>query len=152
MLVDYNGFQSWCYRSTIKRSQLTCILGLRNKEFKYQIGDIYKNENADFIANDYLMMADIDLGRIRSDRMRNKSFTDTTTFLKGFVNRMTVVDLSKKISKKATKIKECELDWSYKKEIYGIPFDGILFDKQMINPDSIDPETTPFKPAVYTVD
>ena len=65
---------------------------------------------------------------------------------------LSFVDLFKKISKKATKIKECELDWSYKKEIYGIPFDGILFDKQMINPDSIDPETTPFKPAVYTVD
>ena len=65
---------------------------------------------------------------------------------------LSFVDLSKKISKKATKIKECELDWSYKKEIDGIRFDGILFDKQMINPDSIDPETTPFKPAVYTVD
>ena len=61
MLVDYNGFQSWCYRSTIKRSQLTCILGLRNKEFKYQIGDIYKNENADFTI--------IDRKRIKNKKM-----------------------------------------------------------------------------------
>ncbi len=63
------------------------------------------NENADFIANDYLMMADIDLGKIRSDRTRNKSFTDSASLCKGYVNRMTVVDLARKNSRK---VAECD--------------------------------------------
>ncbi len=52
------------------------------------------NENTDFIANDYLMMADIDLGRIRSDRIKNKTFTDAVTLNKACTGQMRTVDVT----------------------------------------------------------
>jgi NAD+ synthase (glutamine-hydrolysing) len=35
------------------------------------------HENKDFIANDYIMLSDFDLGKIRSDRRKGKTFADT---------------------------------------------------------------------------
>ncbi|SEF43895.1 NH(3)-dependent NAD(+) synthetase [Eubacterium ruminantium] len=51
------------------------------------------NENTDFIANDYLMMADIDLGKIRSDRLKNKTFKDTIAMNRAIVSNMRTVDV-----------------------------------------------------------
>lgn len=51
------------------------------------------NENADFIANDYLMIADIDLGKIRSDRVKNKTFKDAAVMCSSVTNSYRVTDV-----------------------------------------------------------
>ncbi len=44
------------------------------------------NENTDYIANDYIMIADIDLGKIRHDRLKNKSFSDCARYSSALVS------------------------------------------------------------------
>ena len=51
-LIDYNGFQTWCYRSTIKRFEITNIIGKRNSDFKYKIGDRYIHGDTDITIID----------------------------------------------------------------------------------------------------
>ncbi len=48
-------------------------------------------ENRDQIATDYLLVTDTDLGRVRSDRRRNKSIQDAVSFY-GRLQPMTVVE------------------------------------------------------------
>ncbi len=48
-------------------------------------------ENQDQIASDYLLIYDADLGRVRSERRRNKSVRDATSFY-GNLEPMTTVD------------------------------------------------------------
>ena len=45
------------------------------------------NENRDYIANDYLLVADMDLGKIRSERAKMKSFGDAAAHYRGLVAR-----------------------------------------------------------------
>ena len=49
-------------------------------------------ENQDQIATDYLLLCDADLGRVRSERRRNKSVRDATSFY-GDVEPMRTIDL-----------------------------------------------------------
>ncbi len=51
------------------------------------------NENKDFIASDYIMIADLDLGRIRHDRTANKSFSDTASLYKNIVSDIKTVSV-----------------------------------------------------------
>ncbi len=52
------------------------------------------NENKDFIANDYIMIADIDLGKIKHDRLTNKTFSDTAVLYKDIIANVRSVCLS----------------------------------------------------------
>ncbi len=51
------------------------------------------NENKDFIANDYIMLADMDLGRIRSDRIKGKTFKDTAGLYKDRISNIVTVHI-----------------------------------------------------------
>ena len=49
------------------------------------------NENRDYIATDYLLVADMDLGKIRSERIRMKSFADAMSHYRSMVNRCSII-------------------------------------------------------------
>ena len=49
------------------------------------------NENKDYIATDYLLVADMDLGKVRAERMVMKSFADCAAHYRGFVSRCRTV-------------------------------------------------------------
>ncbi len=49
------------------------------------------NENRDFIANDYIMIADMDLGKIRHDRKRSTSFSDTLSLYKNELKKLNII-------------------------------------------------------------
>ena len=49
------------------------------------------NENRDYIAADYLLVADMDLGKIRSERARMKSFGDAAAHYRGLTSRCRTV-------------------------------------------------------------
>ena len=53
-------------------------------------GNVLK-ENGDYIASDYLMVADADVGRIRAVRRKNKSVKDATSFY-GKLEPMRIID------------------------------------------------------------
>ena len=46
------------------------------------------NENRDFIANDYILIADMDLGRIRHDRMVSSTFSDSVNNFKESISKI----------------------------------------------------------------
>ena len=52
------------------------------------------NENTDFIASDYILIADMDLGRIRADRMRNTTFGDVRKIYKKTLKDTMFISLS----------------------------------------------------------
>lgn len=45
ILVEYEGNDIWCHRSTFKRSNISRIIGKIQSDFRYNIGDKYINEN-----------------------------------------------------------------------------------------------------------
>lgn len=51
------------------------------------------NENKDFIASDYIMLADCDLGKIKSDRMKYKNFKDTASYVRTRLENIVTVSL-----------------------------------------------------------
>ena len=51
------------------------------------------NENKDYIASDYLMIADIDLGKLRGERVRMKSFADAALHYRGMAGRCRIISL-----------------------------------------------------------
>ena len=52
------------------------------------------NENRDFIANDYIMIADMDLGKIRHDRMVSTTFGDASFINKDQIAMLTTLKVS----------------------------------------------------------
>ena len=46
ILVEYDGNDIWCHRSTFKRSNISRIIGKIQSDFRYNIGDKYINKNA----------------------------------------------------------------------------------------------------------
>ena len=52
------------------------------------------NENKDFIAGDYLLLADMDLGRIRADRIKNTTFADVRRLYDNQLKDNIIVTLS----------------------------------------------------------
>lgn len=52
------------------------------------------NENKDFIANDYIMLADCDLGKVRSDRLKNKNFKDAAAIYKEQLGKLVTVTIT----------------------------------------------------------
>jgi NH(3)-dependent NAD(+) synthetase (EC 6.3.1.5) len=52
------------------------------------------NENKDYIASDYILIADMDLGRIRADRMRNTTFGDARKIYRKNLKDIMFVSLS----------------------------------------------------------
>jgi len=50
------------------------------------------NENRDFIANNYFMIADMDLGRIRCDRLRSTTYTAAVTHYSSMISEIVGVD------------------------------------------------------------
>ena len=52
------------------------------------------NENKDFIANDYIMIADMDLGKVKHDWLVNKTFADTAKLYKDIVGSVRLVSLA----------------------------------------------------------
>ena len=56
------------------------------------------NENRDYIASDYLLVADMDLGKIRSERIRMKSFGDAAAHYRGLTARCrTITEAAEKL-------------------------------------------------------
>lgn len=51
------------------------------------------NENRDFIANDYIMIADIDLGKIRHDRMVSTTFHDSADMYNEELSKLTHIKI-----------------------------------------------------------
>ncbi len=49
------------------------------------------NENRDYIADDYLLVADMDLDKIRSERARMKSFGDAAAHYRGLMSRCRMI-------------------------------------------------------------
>lgn len=56
ILVEYNGKEIWCHRSTFKRNNISRIIGSINEEFRYNIGDKYITNNSDFTIIDRKML------------------------------------------------------------------------------------------------
>ncbi len=52
------------------------------------------NENKEFIASDYILIADMDLGRIRADRMKNTTFGDARKIYRKTLKDTMFVSLS----------------------------------------------------------
>lgn len=52
------------------------------------------NENKEFIAGDYILIADMDLGRIKADRMRNTTFGDARRIYKDTLKDTMFISLS----------------------------------------------------------
>lgn len=52
------------------------------------------NENKEFIASDYILIADMDLGRIRADRMKNTTFGDARKIYRKTMKDTMFVSLS----------------------------------------------------------
>ena len=52
------------------------------------------NENRDFIANDYIMIADMDLGKIRHDRLVSSTFNDSVSFSRDKINELITLKIS----------------------------------------------------------
>ncbi len=52
------------------------------------------NENRDFIANDYIMIADMDLGKIRHDRLTSTTFADAHDMLSEEINSLVSLKVS----------------------------------------------------------
>lgn len=52
------------------------------------------NENKEFIASDYILIADMDLGRIRADRMKNTTFGDARKIYRNTLKDTMFVSLS----------------------------------------------------------
>ncbi|MCR5633491.1 MAG: NAD(+) synthase [Eubacterium sp.] len=52
------------------------------------------NENRDFIANDYIMIADMDLGKIRHDRMVSSTFNDAAELFMDDISLQTNIKVS----------------------------------------------------------
>ena len=55
------------------------------------------NENKDYIASDYLMIADIDLGKLRGERVRMKSFADAASHYRGMAGRCRVLNAAEAV-------------------------------------------------------
>ncbi len=49
------------------------------------------NENQDYIASDYILIADMDLGKIRSERARMKSFADAAAYYRDMTGKCRVI-------------------------------------------------------------
>ena len=49
------------------------------------------NENRDFIANDYILIADMDLGKIRHDRMISSTFSDSINDFREQISKLATV-------------------------------------------------------------
>ena len=49
------------------------------------------NENRDFIANDYILIADMDLGKIRHDRMISSTFSDSINDYREHISKLATV-------------------------------------------------------------
>ncbi|SEQ56489.1 NAD+ synthase (glutamine-hydrolysing) [Lachnospiraceae bacterium NE2001] len=52
------------------------------------------NENKDFIASDYLLIADMDLGKIRHDRMTSTTFADSVDRYRDEISKLTTLYVS----------------------------------------------------------
>ncbi|MCR5544193.1 MAG: NAD(+) synthase [Eubacterium sp.] len=52
------------------------------------------NENIEFIASDYIMIADMDLGKIRHDRLTNTTFADASSLMKERLNDITTISVT----------------------------------------------------------
>ncbi|MCR5215312.1 MAG: NAD(+) synthase [Eubacterium sp.] len=52
------------------------------------------NENREFIANDYIMIADMDLGKIRHDRMKSTTFTDSVNMFKDEIRKLIILKVT----------------------------------------------------------
>lgn len=52
------------------------------------------NENRDFIANDYILIADMDLGKIRHDRMVSSTFSDSVNDFREQISKLTTIVVS----------------------------------------------------------
>ena len=52
------------------------------------------NENKDFIATDYMLVADMDLGRIRADRMKNTTFGDARKIYRSKLSDVMYISLN----------------------------------------------------------
>ena len=52
MLVEYKDKQTWVHRSTLKRNQISRIVGAINSDFRYRIGDKYITNDSNFTIID----------------------------------------------------------------------------------------------------
>ena len=52
ILVEYKGNECWCYRSTFKRNNISRIIGVIQGKYRYNIGDLYATNDANFTIVD----------------------------------------------------------------------------------------------------